>query len=106
MNIEVSVLIEETRIKIAELGQLMFDRFLTDTAGGNISARVGDLICITMAGCGIITGWPEGLYTVRETVNGRARSVVRDRLVIDFPTLGEKAGLYGAARLVNVSEAG
>ena len=61
---------------------------------------------LIILGGGIITGWPEGLYTVRETVNGRARSVVRDRLVIDFPTLGEKAGLYGAARLVNVSEAG
>jgi L-fuculose-phosphate aldolase len=57
MNIEVSEMIEETRIKIAELGQLMFDRFLTDTAGGNISARVGDLVCITMAGCGSNYRW-------------------------------------------------
>jgi L-fuculose-phosphate aldolase len=35
----------------------MFDRFLTDTAGGNISARVGDLVCITMAGCGSNYRW-------------------------------------------------
>jgi len=36
-----------TRKKIAELGLLMFNRRLTDSAGGNISARVGDFICIT-----------------------------------------------------------
>lgn len=35
------------RIKITEIGQLLFERQLTDAAGGNISARVGDLICIT-----------------------------------------------------------
>jgi L-fuculose-phosphate aldolase len=39
--------IENVRKRITELGQLMFDRFLTDSAGGNISARVGDLVCIT-----------------------------------------------------------
>jgi L-fuculose-phosphate aldolase len=49
--------IQETRLKIAALGQLMFDRLLTDTAGGNISARVGDLVCITMAGCGSNYRW-------------------------------------------------
>lgn len=37
----------ETRERIAELGKLMFDRKLSDTAGGNISARVGTHICIT-----------------------------------------------------------
>jgi L-fuculose-phosphate aldolase len=35
------------RTKIAELGRMLFDRHLTDTAGGNISSRVGDKICIT-----------------------------------------------------------
>ena len=47
----------ETRVKIAELGHLMFDRFLTDTAGGNISARVGDLVCITARHCGSKFRW-------------------------------------------------
>jgi L-fuculose-phosphate aldolase len=37
----------ETRERIAELGKLMFDRKLTDTAGGNISVRVGEHVCIT-----------------------------------------------------------
>lgn len=59
---------------------------------------------LIILGGGIITGWPEGLQIVRETVNNRARSVVRNRLVIDFPNLGEKAGLYGATQLVNFDE--
>ena len=39
--------VESMRKKIAEIGKLLFDRQLTDSAGGNISARVGDTICIT-----------------------------------------------------------
>jgi len=52
-----SMEVENMRVKIAELGRLMFDRILTDTAGGSISARVGDLVCITMAGCGSTYRW-------------------------------------------------
>jgi L-fuculose-phosphate aldolase len=37
----------DMRTKIAAIGRLLFDRQLTDAAGGNISSRVGDLICIT-----------------------------------------------------------
>jgi L-fuculose-phosphate aldolase len=40
-------LIMQTRQQIVELGRLLFDRLLTDSAGGNISARVGEVICIT-----------------------------------------------------------
>lgn len=40
-------LIAQTRRKIAETGRMVFERHLTDAAGGNISARAGDLICIT-----------------------------------------------------------
>jgi ribose 5-phosphate isomerase B len=39
--------ITQTRNKIAEIGKIVFDRHLTDAAGGNISVRVGDLVCIT-----------------------------------------------------------
>jgi len=35
------------RLKITVIGKLLFDRRLTDAAGGNISARVGEFICIT-----------------------------------------------------------
>src|SRR5215216_2515886 len=40
-------LLSQTRRKIAETGKLVFERHLTDAAGGNISVRVGDSICIT-----------------------------------------------------------
>src|SRR5512139_53309 len=39
--------LSRTRSKIAEIGEMVFDRHLTDAAGGNISVRVGDLVCIT-----------------------------------------------------------
>ncbi len=42
-----SIMHAEIRARIAELGQLMFDRKLTDTAGGNISVRAGENVCIT-----------------------------------------------------------
>lgn len=42
-----ALLYAETREKISELGKLMFDRKLSDTAGGNISVRVGEHVCIT-----------------------------------------------------------
>src|SRR5215208_1331084 len=40
-------LISRTRSKIAETGKMVFERHLTDAAGGNISVRVGDTVCIT-----------------------------------------------------------
>jgi len=39
--------IDAVRARIAELGRLMYERYLTDASGGNISARVGDVVCIT-----------------------------------------------------------
>ncbi len=40
-------MLSQTRIKIAETGKMVFERHLTDAAGGNISVRVGDSVCIT-----------------------------------------------------------
>ena len=40
-------LLAQTRRKIAETGRMVFGRHLTDAAGGNISVRVGDQVCIT-----------------------------------------------------------
>ena len=40
-------LLSQTRVKIAETGKLVFQRHLTDAAGGNISVRVRELVCIT-----------------------------------------------------------
>lgn len=40
-------LLSQTRKKISEIGKKIFERHLTDAAGGNISVRVGDQVCIT-----------------------------------------------------------
>jgi L-fuculose-phosphate aldolase len=39
--------IQQTRERIATFGRMLFDRFLTDAAGGNVSVRVGDLVCLS-----------------------------------------------------------
>jgi ribose 5-phosphate isomerase B len=39
--------LSQTRKKIAETGRMVFERHLTDAAGGNISVRLGDDVCIT-----------------------------------------------------------
>jgi L-fuculose-phosphate aldolase len=39
--------IQVTRERIALFGRMLFDRFLTDAAGGNVSVRVGDLVCLS-----------------------------------------------------------
>jgi L-fuculose-phosphate aldolase len=59
--------VDEMRVKIARLGKLLFDRFITDAAGGNLSARVGDLVCITSRYCGQKYQWnirPEQVLVV------------------------------------------
>ena len=44
--------------QIIHVGRLIYDRFLTDFAGGNVSARVGDRIYLTprYAGAAITGG--------------------------------------------------
>jgi L-fuculose-phosphate aldolase len=49
--------VADMRSKIAGLGALLFDRRLTDTAGGNISAIVDDVICITPRYAGSKNRW-------------------------------------------------
>lgn len=59
--------VEEMRVKIARLGKLLFDRFITDAAGGNLSARVGEVVCITARYCGQKYQWnirPEQVLVV------------------------------------------
>ncbi|HJS18791.1 MAG TPA: ribose 5-phosphate isomerase B [Anaerolineales bacterium] len=40
-------LLTQTRMNIADTGRMVFERHLTDAAGGNISVRMGELVCIT-----------------------------------------------------------
>ena len=53
MSVETTLM----RQKIASLGLLMYQRKLTDSAGGNISARVGELVCITPRYAGAKFRW-------------------------------------------------
>lgn len=61
---------------------------------------------LVILGGGIMEGWPEALEIVKDVVYARARTVTRNRLVIDYPILKDKAGLYGAASLVNLKLSG
>ena len=60
-------LIAETRAKIAHLGALLFERRLTDAAGGNISAMAGEVICMSPTLSGSKRRWqlqPEDVLVV------------------------------------------
>ncbi len=62
-----SDLISQTRQWVAETGRLLFQRHLTDLAGGNISARAGDLLCMTPRYSGSKYHWdlrPEDVLVV------------------------------------------
>lgn len=59
--------IMETRAHIARIGALLFDRHLTDAGGGNISARVGDAVCMSPAYSGQRRRWqlqPEDVLVI------------------------------------------
>ena len=54
-------LLSQTRAKIAETGRMVFERHLTDAAGGNISVRVDDsTVCITPRYSGSRRHWQLG----------------------------------------------
>jgi len=57
---------------------------------------------LVILGGGIIEGWPEALEIVKNVVYQKARAVSKQRLVIDYPILKDKGGLYGAASLVKL----
>ena len=59
--------IAEARAKIARLGALLFARRLTDAAGGNISALVGEVVCMSPSYSGSKRQWqlrPEDVLVV------------------------------------------
>lgn len=49
--------IAETRAKIARFGAMLYQRHLTDAAGGNLSARVDDLVCLSPRYAGSKKQW-------------------------------------------------
>ena len=59
--------IQKMRERVARIGQMMFARHLTDAAGGNISERVGELVCISPRYSGSQRQWqltPEDVLVV------------------------------------------
>src|SRR5579871_2206596 len=59
--------VDQMREKIARLGGMLFDRHLTDAAGGNMSSRVGDVICMSPSYSGSKRQWqlkPEDVLLV------------------------------------------
>lgn len=98
--------IEKLRSQITEIGALMYERHLTDTAGGNISARAGDLICITPRYSGSKFRWhlrPEQVLVVDS--NGKKldgegeisrEAQVHLKLLANFPMAG--AVVHGHAQ--------
>lgn len=102
--------ISETRTQIVEFGRLLYNRFLTDTAGGNISARAGDVIYITPRYSGSKFQWqirPEQVLVMDldgnklEGVGELSREVsVHLRLYREFPE--GKAVIHCHARNVMV----
>lgn len=45
------------RAKVAALARLLFDRHLTDAAGGNLTSRVGDVLCMSPSLSGTTRQW-------------------------------------------------
>ncbi|MCS6834585.1 MAG: class II aldolase/adducin family protein [Anaerolineae bacterium] len=64
--------IDKARADIVRFGALLFERHLTDAAGGNISVRVGDKICISPRYSGQKRQWqlqPEDVLLLDEDGN-------------------------------------
>lgn len=52
-----NTIIEDTRKLIVNFSKDLYDRRLTDTSGGNVSVRIGDLILMTPSLAGTINHW-------------------------------------------------
>src|SRR5687768_17715637 len=92
--------INAARARVARIGRLMYERNLTDAAGGNISERVGDVICMSPRYSGTKRQWqlnPEDVLVVdldRNILDGKGdvsrETNVHFKLHKDF-------GQYGTA---------
>lgn len=90
--------IQVTRERVATFGRMLFDRFLTDAAGGNVSVRVGDLVCLSPRYSGQQRQWrlqPDDVLVVDMQGNKLAgagdlsrESKVHLRLYHEFPDGG------------------
>ncbi|MCS7060606.1 MAG: class II aldolase/adducin family protein [Anaerolineae bacterium] len=100
----------DLRARIAEIGRLMYERHLTDAAGGNISARAGDVICVTPRYAGSKYQWrlrPEQIVVADlhgHKLEGEGEisreAKVHFKLLTEFPD--GKAVVHGHPRYVMV----
>jgi ribose 5-phosphate isomerase B len=104
-------LLSQTRAKIAETGRMVFERHLTDAAGGNISVRVDDsTVCITPRYSGSRRHWQlqQNQVLVSDMLGNKLEgdgdvsreSKVHYRIYQEFPDAG--AVLHSHARNVMV----
>jgi L-fuculose-phosphate aldolase len=77
------------RTKVAYFGQMLFDRNLTDSAGGNISYRVGDLVCITPTLAGQKQQWQIGADDVLVVEYGVGVIHAHPRNLMVFATMAQ-----------------
>ena len=80
-------------------------REVVETAFYYLGLGVTNLVNIlnvrmVILGGGIIEGWPTGLDTVRAIVRERARLLIRDRVQIERPAMGNAASTAGALLLI------
>lgn len=86
------------RAKVARFGKVLFDRRLTDIAGGNISARVGEYICISPRYSGSARQWqltPEDVLVADKDMNVLDGSGVISREAKVHFRLHREFGEYG-----------
>lgn len=92
--------IDAMRVKLAEVGRFLFDRQLTDSGGGNISARIGQVVVMSPSYSGQSYRWqlqPEDFLLVSlngELLEGTGR-ITREASV--HLGLHRKFGEYGTA---------
>jgi L-fuculose-phosphate aldolase len=90
--------IDAMRVKLAEVGRFMFDRNLTDAGGGNISARIDDIVVMSPSYSGQAHRWqlePDDFLLVSlegELLEGKGK-ITREASV--HLGLHRKFGQYG-----------
>lgn len=93
-------LIADTRRRITRIGKMLFDRHLTDSAGGNISVRAGDVLCLTPRYSGQKRQWeltPEDVLVVDlqgNILDGKGEISRESRVHL---TLHQQFGEHGTA---------
>ena len=92
-------------IKSANAGDAAANQILLQSFG-YLGLGIANLVNImnprvVVLGGGIVNGWPESIAVVKKAVTQYARETARQNLMIVPSTLGEQAGILGAAEYVS-----